>query len=114
MILVVGLFCAMTIEPTRQLLEQRERLDEVAGDLQELQRINHGLQARIERLNDPDHVEQRAREIGLVRPGEVPFVVMPPSRSMADTRGRSPARPERPAAAESAGAFETFLRFVGL
>lgn len=79
-VLVLGLLGAMAIEPTRQLLDQRVRISSMAGELSEVQEGNAQLQAQIARLNNDDYIEQRAREqIGLVRPGETTYVVMPPS-----------------------------------
>jgi cell division protein FtsB len=79
-LLVLGLLGAMAIEPTRQLLDQRDRISSVAGELGDVQKSNAELQAQIERLKDDDYLEQLARErIGLVRPGETTYVVMPPS-----------------------------------
>ena len=79
-VLVLGLLGAMAIEPTRQLIDQRVRISAMAGELSEVQEGNAQLQAQIARLNNDDYIEQRAREqIGLVRPGETTYVVMPPS-----------------------------------
>ena len=79
-VLVLGLVGAMAIEPTRQLLDQRTRISSMAGELREVQEGNVQLEAQIERLNNDDYIEQRARaQIGLVRPGETTYVVMPPS-----------------------------------
>jgi len=115
-VLVLSLLGAMAIEPTRQLIEQRERISTMAADLQEIERSNHRLSARIERLQDPDFLEQRAREqIGLVRPGETAIVVMPPSKRMA-TRSTSKERSaeQRIPRPEPFNFFEGFLNFVGL
>ena len=114
-ILVLGLLGAMAIEPTRQLLEQRERISTMATDLANIERSNKRLEARIERLNDPDFLEQRAREqIGLVRPGETAIVVMPPSKRMAAKKDPSKrvkrVAPPRPGPETF---FEGFLNFVG-
>ena|SRR5688500_1952428 len=111
-LLFVALLSAMAIEPTRQLLEQRTRISGMAGDLDELERSNSRLTARIERLQDPDFLEQRAREIGLVRPAETAIVVMPPSerKDKKEATGRS----ERPPAPRPFSFFEGFLNFVGL
>src|SRR5687767_14778152 len=80
-LLVIGLFGALLIEPTRQLLEQRERIAGMASDLEKIDRSNERLEDRIARLNDPDFLEQRARtQVGLVRPGETTYIVMPPGR----------------------------------
>ena len=79
-VLVLGLLGAMAIEPTRQLLDQRDRISSVAGELRDVEASNAALQAQIDRLKDDDYLEQLARErIGLVRPGETTYVVMPPS-----------------------------------
>ena len=114
-LLVLGLLGAMAIEPTRQLLEQRERIASMATDLHDIERSNARLEARIDRLKDPDFLEQRAREqIGLVRPGETAIVVMPPSKRMeAKKTSKKHAARQRPEP-ERFGFFEGFLNFVGL
>ncbi len=97
LLLILCLAGAMLIEPTRQLLEQRQRIAGMTQDLRQLRSSNKHLDKRIERLNDPDYLEQQAREqIGLVRPGEVTYRVMPPAR--AERRG--PARNKAAAPAE--------------
>jgi hypothetical protein len=73
------------------------------------------LKNRIHRLQDPDFVEQLARQqVGLVRPGEIPYVVMPPS---GEQLAKKKAKKERKEAASTPppepGAVEGFLRFVG-
>lgn len=112
-LLVIGLFGALAIEPTRQLIDQRERISGMSSDLNRLERSNSRLEARIERLKDPDYLEQRAREqVGLIRPGETTYVVMPPRRSAAaeaDKGRREPTAPVR-----SVSFIEGFLAFVGL
>ena len=116
LLLVVGLVSAMAIQPTRQLLTQREKIDSAVSDLQALNKVNAKLQRRIERLHDPDFVEQLAREqTGLVRPGEVPYLVMPPSRQAQEQEER---KKQRKLAAKAPpppepGLIEGFLDFVG-
>ena len=112
LLLVLGLLGAMAIEPTRQLIEQRERIDGMSNDLSQIQHSNQRLDARIERLKDPDFLEQRARDIGLVRPGETAYVVMPPSRSR--TKEGAARKPTRPAPPPQPGFIDGFLDFVGL
>lgn len=112
LVLVLGLVGAMAIEPTRQLIEQGDRISAAADDLRRLERSNVRLEDQIRRLSDPDFIEQRAREIGLVRPGEIPFVVMAPSRDPKRDRAesrRAATPPESPP-----GWFEGFLSFLGL
>ena len=111
-LLVVGLAGAMAIEPTRRLLEQRRRIAEIAQDLRSTRRSNERLEATIERLNDPDYLEQEARRFGLVRRGETAYVVVPPSRKARNRR--SPRHgDDRPEAAEPSF-LDAFVHFVGL
>ena len=114
-VLVVGLVGAMAIEPTRQLLEQRDRLSGMADELRNVQGSNRALEERIARLNDPDYIEQKAREqIGLVRPGETAIVVMPPSdRARAENRAKA-ARKKPVVAPPPPGFWEQLASFIGL
>lgn len=117
LLLVVGLVGAMAIEPTRRLLEQRERIAGMADDLREVQRMNGKLETRIERLQDPDFIEQRAREqVGLIKRGETTFVVMPPSRQAQrrKARARAARKPAPPPTPPEPGFLEGFFDFVGL
>jgi cell division protein FtsB len=113
-VLVVVLAGAMAIQPTRQLLAQRGRIADMSEELRRIEATNDELEAYIARLNDPDYIEQRARaELGLVRPGETTFVVMPPRRHAdqgrgADRRARNRARPAPPNFAERV------LDFIGV
>ena len=109
-LLVLGLASATAIQPTRQLFEQRDRIANMSGDLDEIQRANRRLESRIKRLQDPDYIEQEAREAGLVRPGETTYVVMPPSRKRKPERSPEP----RPQPEPEPSVIESFLRFVGL
>jgi cell division protein FtsB len=112
-VLVLGLVGAMAIQPTRQLLEQRARIEGMAGDLGRIQSLNERLEARIARLQDPDYIEQEARDkVGLVMPGETTYVVMPPSR-----RQRGPENTRASTAARETpepGFIDGFFEFVGL
>jgi len=124
-LLVMALMGAMAIEPVRQLLEQRELVSGMEQDLRDVEQSNGNLRDRIKRLNDPDFVEQRAREqIGLVRPGEIPFVVMPSgkankARLKKQSAKRAEAKKVKKAAAPTSeaddlGFVEGVLDFVGL
>jgi cell division protein FtsB len=112
LVLVLGLVGAMAIQPTRQLLEQRARIEGMAGDLGRIQALNKKLEARIARLQDPDYIEQEAREkVGLIKPGETTYVVMPPSRRQRGAEmTASKVTPEAP----EPGFIDGFLEFVGL
>ena len=113
LLLILCLAGAMAIQPTRQLLEQRARIAGMSQDLRELRSSNKHLDKRIERLNDPDYLEQQAREqIGLVRPGEVTYRVMPPARGARanDARKKDTAPVKEP----SAGWLTRLVDFIGL
>jgi cell division protein FtsB len=113
-LLVTGLVLAIAVEPTRQLLAQGDRIDGMAGELAELNDTNRTLQERIDRLQDPDYLEREAREVGLVRPGETAYVVMPPGRKarmakLARERAKiPPPQPPEPTFVES------LMEFMGL
>ena len=113
-LLIVGLFGALLIEPTRQLIEQRERIAGMATSLKKIERSNERLEDRIARLNDPDFLEQRARtQVGLVRPGETTYIVMPPSRGSKGARKKGRDKVAVPRA-QPPGLIEGFLDFIGV
>jgi cell division protein FtsB len=111
-VLMLGLAGAMAIEPTRRLIEQRDRIALMSQDLVALDDANLALEKRITRLNDRDFLEQKAREMGLVRRGEKLYVVLPPSRKVLHRRAlkaeRKRNRPEPPTWLEQA------LHFIGV
>ena len=113
--LVVGLAGAMAIEPTRQLLEQRSRIAGMTDELREIRQSNRVLENRVERLQDPDYLEQQARsQSGLVRPGETSVIVMPPAKddpAKASERAATPPAGER---VEERGLVDAMLDFLGL
>ncbi|MDQ4095078.1 MAG: septum formation initiator family protein [Actinomycetota bacterium] len=113
--LVVGLAGAMAIEPTRQLLEQRSRIAGMTDELREIRQSNRLLENRVERLQDPDYLEQQARsQSGLVRPGETSVIVMPPAKddpTKVSERDASPPAAER---VEERGLVDAMLDFLGL
>ena len=113
-LLVVGLAGAMAIEPTRRLLEQRERIRGLQADLDEIRAANGALAEGIRRLQDPDYLEQEARALGLVRRGERSFVVLPPSRRATERRDRRRARATHSGPTAPANFLERALKFVGL
>ena len=113
-ILVIGLMGAMAVTPTRQLIEQRDRIAGMEQDLRELRETNQDLDARIGRLKDPDYLEQQARSIGLARPGERAFLVVPPSKGSPDRSKQRERYKPRPAPEKPPSFLEGFLDFLGL
>ena len=110
-LLLVGLAAAMAVQPTRQLLAQRNRIEQMSNELHRFERTNRRLETYITRLNDPDYLEQEARaQLGLVRPGETTYIVMPPQAQKRHKRSRGAHRVSR----EQAGFLERVLEFIGL
>jgi cell division protein FtsB len=111
--LVAALLASMAIEPTIELMQQNDRIARMKAELREIETTNERLERRIERLDDPDFLEQKAREqFGLVRPGETAYLVVPPGREPARER-RKEREPEPPPPPEP-GFVERLLQFVGL
>ena len=112
-LLLIGVLVAMATKPLMQLSAQKERLEQYSGDLAKLEGENAAIEERIERLQDPDFIEQRAREqAGLVRPGEIPYVVMPPSKDKPAAKSQPANETETPAP-EDKNIVERFLEFAG-
>lgn len=111
-LLVLGLLAAMAIEPTVELMQQNDRIARMKADLNAIENTNERLERRIARLDDPDFLEQKAREqFGLVRPDETTYLVVPPSRERPhEKKEREPAPPPPP----EPSFVEGLLEFVGL
>lgn len=83
---VLGALALASLAPIRQAYTQNQRINAEEAKLQALEAENRQLRERLERLNDPDYVEKLAREqLGLVKPGEVSYVVVPPAPSTSTT-----------------------------
>lgn len=95
-LLIVGLSGAMAVEPTRQLLAQRDRVASMTSELELLERSNKRLETRIERLKNPDFLEHEARKFGLVRPGETSILLMRPRAHRSSKERKGTPRTDRP------------------
>ena len=79
--LVIISFLASAI-PFRQIIDQRNRLDEAREELAALEVENGLLAEEVLALNTPGEIERMAREkLGYVMPGEVAIVVLSPEPS---------------------------------
>ncbi len=79
-LVVLGLAVVILSGPVRTWAEQRDRIEQRESVLAVLEQENSRLAERVEDLNDPDTIEAEAREEqGMYRPGEVPYVVVPPA-----------------------------------
>jgi cell division protein FtsB len=81
----------MAAAPLRQAYQQRQALAQEKMRLQALKVENSSLEQRIARLNDPEYQEKLAREqLGLVRPGETSYVVVPGPTPTETVRSSAP------------------------
>ena len=77
-LLIVGLFVGIAlayIGPVRDYLAQKEQLHAQQVALIKARQVRDGLSVKIRALKDPQVLEARARELGMVRPGETPYAV---------------------------------------
>ena len=80
--LVVTALLFYLVVPVRAYVTQRQRLDRLQRQTQVLQQQNAKLERQVAQLHDPAYVERIAREcLGMVKAGEIPFVVVPKSGS---------------------------------
>lgn len=75
-----GLSLVIVSGPIQTWLAQRDLVERREAVLAVLDEENAELADRVRALNDPDTIEAEAREQqGMVRPGEVPYVIVPPA-----------------------------------
>ena len=75
---IVLLLATATVVPLRQYLAQQARMDALERRVDALQEKRLRLQREVERLHDPEYLEELARKcLGMVRPGEISFVTVP-------------------------------------
>jgi len=67
----------VAVFPTRTMLQQRADTNAAAAELDALAAERSALRKKVAQQNDPETVEQRAREQGWVRPGEESYSVLP-------------------------------------
>ena len=111
--LVIGLAGVMAIEPTRQLFQQRTRISDMDHELRLIEKSNDRLRNMVTRLQDPDYLEQLAREqSGLVRPGEKSIIVMPPAGAELSKDKEKPVPVDEEPDKDS-GILDSMLEFLG-
>ena len=83
---VILLIGVASVGVLRQYLDQRSQINRLERQVTTLESERVRLEQEIARLHDPEHLERLAREcLGMVRPGEIRFVVP-------DASGSPPAR----------------------
>ena len=75
--LVVVALILYAAVPFKAYLAHRSRLEQVQRQTQALEAQNAALRTKAKQLRDPAYVERLARCEGMVRPGEISFVIVP-------------------------------------
>ena len=78
-VLTIVVLCALALAaPIRSLVAQNERTADVRAETGRLEEANADLRTRIDELGSDETIERRAREeLGLVKPGEEVYVLVP-------------------------------------
>lgn len=74
LVFILSIFLSLR-GPLARLYEWEGRLREAERRLEEERALTRSLEERLEKAHDPSFLERRARELGYVRPGEIPLVV---------------------------------------
>jgi cell division protein FtsB len=75
LLIVFVLLLFLYVNPLRSYIHTLQESKERASQVSALEAEHHRLEARKRGLGDPSVVESEARRLGMVRPGERPFVV---------------------------------------
>jgi cell division protein FtsB len=106
-LLIIGLVASLAyayIGPVRDYLRQKEHLRAEQVQLIEARAVRDDLSRQIKALSQPAVLEARARELGMVRPGETPYAV----------RGIRPPPPRQTSSAdEPTGVWGFVTRLLG-
>jgi cell division protein FtsB len=79
LVVVVAAVAAMAVGPLQTYTGAADRVDALAATRDRLAEEVGKLEDRRDRLHDPEELEIIARQqLGLVKPGEIPFVVITP------------------------------------
>src|SRR2546430_6199948 len=92
-IVIVVLLFALAV-PVRTLFQQRADLARLQREERALGRQNAVLRVQVARLHDPAYIERVAREcLGMTKPGEIAFVVVPKNPTTAGSKQTAPFDP---------------------
>jgi cell division protein FtsB len=72
---VLGVILILYVSPVVHWIEQSRTASHLHSQVRSLQSEHDGLQARLRELRAPGAVEREARRLGMVAPGEKPYVV---------------------------------------
>jgi cell division protein FtsB len=72
---VLGIILILYVSPVLHWIEQSRTASHERSQVTSLQAEHDMLQARLRELRRPDAVQREARALGMVAPGEKPYVV---------------------------------------
>jgi cell division protein FtsB len=75
LLLVLLMMVGLYVGPARSYVAARQEAASRSGEVRDLRRENARLRARRAALRQPQAVEREARRLGMVRPGEKPYVI---------------------------------------
>ena len=104
---LLAVLAMMVVGPLHSYTAAAERVEDLQRSRTELQQRVVELQERERRLGDPEEIELIARrQLGLVKPGEIPYVVTDgePESDQVRPDGRLPEPPADPSLLERVGA----------
>jgi cell division protein FtsB len=103
-ILVVALALATNVLPLRQIVAQRQEIEDTTSRLDALMAENAALDDQAAALETPLEIERIAREeLGFIRPGESAFVVMDPTAEQEGPRASAATEQAAPAVESDRG-----------
>jgi cell division protein FtsB len=76
LLVVLGIVVALYVEHTMAYFHTRTQAEQQQAVVQSLERQNRQLTQQQKSLNDPATIVRDARALGMVRPGEQPFVII--------------------------------------
>lgn len=92
-LLLAGVLIVFSITPARELYKQWQEVKGLEKELSSVRRQNEKLKEEVERLKTDAYIEQQARaRLGLVKPGEQAYVIVPPRQSVKEEKAREEAR----------------------
>jgi cell division protein FtsB len=77
---VLGIIVLLYIPPVTHWIQQKQTASRERTQVRDLKLERRRLEVRLRELTGPSAIEREARRLGMVRPGERPYVVVPPSR----------------------------------
>jgi cell division protein FtsB len=75
LLIVLGVVVVLYFEHTLSYISTRQEAGRESGIVQKLVRDNAGLMRQEKSLTDPATIQKDARALGMVRPGERPYVI---------------------------------------